>query len=92
MRNLQTFIEEENLWRKMRKQPAMTLPLGQDEINDIAESIDCRMSPENLHCDGEISISQAQSKATYLYRVFDELKAHARSQGLEITVKTYEVR
>jgi len=91
MKHLKQFIEDENRWNELSKKPIMTLPLNQDEINSIADSIDCRMSPENLHCDGEISGAEANRKATYLHRTFAELKAHASSQGLAITVKTYEI-
>lgn len=91
MKHLQDFIDNENRWRKMTKKASMTLPLSQKNINDIAESIDCRMSPENLHCDGEISGAEANRKYNYLHKVYAELKAHAEKQGLAITVDTYEI-
>lgn len=37
----------------------------QDLLNKI-ESIDCQLSPENLHCDGEISRAQARLKEARL--------------------------
>lgn len=91
MTHLKKYINENiNFFRVYDHKPAMTLPLSQADVNEIAEDIDCRLSPENLHCDGEISFSQAQSKANSLYRVFAELKAHAKSQGLTMP-KTYEI-
>ena len=91
MKHLLHHIEKMNNWRSYEGKPFMFLPLSQEDINEIAEDIDCAMSPENLHCDGEISVSQANSKAVLLQRAFAELKAHASSQGLEITTRVYEI-
>jgi hypothetical protein len=91
MVHLIDFVDDNNRFRRACKKPAMTFPLGQDDINEIAEDIDCRLSPENLHCDGEISGAEADSKYVYLHRVFDDLKAHAKENGLDITVKVWEV-
>jgi hypothetical protein len=41
-------------------------------LNDLAR-IECQLSPENLHCDGEISRSAAQRKARALTRAQGEL-------------------
>ena len=47
-------------------------------------NLSCALSPENLHCDGEISAAQARAK----YRA---LTAAARElQQLDPTVKFYE--
>jgi hypothetical protein len=91
MTQLVDFVDQMNYWRTFEKKPAMAFPLSQDDINEVAEQIDYKMSPENLHCDGEISNAEANSKANNLYKVFDQLKAHASSQGLKITVKVYEI-
>lgn len=88
---LNSFIFEMNGWREFEKKPMIKFPLNQEEINDIADTVDCRLSPENLHCDGEISNSEANSKWNYLQKVFADLKVHAKAQGLGITVKTYEI-
>ena len=90
-RNLLAYIEQKNAFRGMCGAEQINLPLTQDQINEIADDIDCDMSPENLCCDGEISSSQAGLKAGKLCRAFSELKQHAKDQGLSITVKTYEV-
>jgi len=91
MKNLIKYIEDINRWRKFGSKPAISMPLDQDEINEIAGQIDCQMSPENLHCDGEISVAEANRKFRYLNKVFKELEEHARSQGSGITVETYEI-
>ena len=43
------------------------------EVDILVESIDCSLSPENLHCDGEISREQAQSKFRKLVGALKEL-------------------
>ena len=50
----------------------------------IAEMIDCQLSPENLHCDGEISNTEAMRKLRRLNAVAKELLA------LDPTVTFYE--
>jgi hypothetical protein len=34
----------------------------------------CRLSPENLHCDGEISMAQARRKASALRKQWKDLE------------------
>jgi hypothetical protein len=40
------------------------------------------LSPENLHCDGEISATQAQNKYDYYGRVIKELDRYCANQSL----------
>ena len=89
--SLKNYLEGKNLFSKAMGWPLYTLPLDQTGINHIAESIDCDLSPENLHCDGEISNAEANRKYNKLCRAFAELKSHAKKQGLGITVKVYEI-
>ena len=56
-------IEHMNFMSTMFKKPL----IDPDTITDadaqrIFQDIDCGLSPENLHCDGEISRSAAQAK------------------------------
>lgn len=39
----------------------------------IAQTLDSELSPENLHCDGEISQAQAQRKYRTLSKVAEQL-------------------
>lgn len=81
MKNLKAYVERKNAWSKLfGSQP---LVIGRDN-QKIADSLDCDLSPENLHCDGEISAAQARAK----YRA---LTAAARElQQLDPSVKFYE--
>ena len=38
----------------------------QDEIIKELREVECGLSPENLHCDGEISVAQANRKRIIL--------------------------
>jgi hypothetical protein len=46
------------------------------------------MSPENLHCDGEISVAAARKKARELLSAVDTLQ----SMGFAIPNDCYEIR
>jgi|GEM_PF-2406727 len=92
MNYLREYVKNDiNRFRVYTKKPAMTFPLSQEDIDGIAQGIDNQLSPENLCCDGELSRSAVNRKYTYLNRVFAELKAHAKGQGLGITVETWEI-
>lgn len=82
MQNLKTFIEQQNRWNAIFGKPAMNFQgLTQNEIKDLARSIDSQLSPENLHCDGEISASQARSKYRSLMAVVKDLEAYCAKYG-----------
>ena len=91
MKNLQLIIDHKNFMSTFTKEEKTVLPLNQKQINDFAETIDCQMSPENLCCDGEASRTHIRTKARHFNGAFAELKKHAKSQGLSITVKTWEI-
>lgn len=75
MNYLSDFIKDQNRLREIFKEPKLFIStLSQDNIEELARSIDCKLSPENLHCDGEISRSEAQEKYNYLSRVVMDLE------------------
>jgi hypothetical protein len=45
----------------------------QEEIIKDLRDVECRLSPENLHCDGEISRAQANQKCIKLEKQQREL-------------------
>ena len=90
MRNLKTFIEDNNRWIALFGEADMTFPLTQQDVNDLAKTIDAKLSPENLHCDGEISAAQAQAKYRRLMNVASELQAYTQSNNLTMP-NMYEV-
>ena len=57
-----------------------------EEIKNAFISLACALSPENLHCDGEISRSQAQRKYNALMKKWRALEKKIGRQ-----VDEYEV-
>lgn len=65
--NLNRYIAQKNIWRRVFKQteidPANITP---KQARELLDSIEGDLSPENLHCDGEISAAEARRKARWL--------------------------
>ena len=82
MQTLKQFIEDNNRWIAIFGKQGMTFPLTESDVADLARTIDSQLSPENLHCDGEISHAQAARKYQFLTTVAEELKWYARANNL----------
>ena len=82
MKNLEAYVEQKNKWNAIFGHSAMSFPLAQADANDLMNAIASELSPENLHCDGEISRTQAQNKYNYYGRVIKELDRYCAGQGL----------
>jgi hypothetical protein len=63
MANLTTWMIDQNSLRKLFGQELLVLPRDKAYV---IETLECALSPENLHCDGEISRAEAQRKYQYL--------------------------
>ena len=84
-KNLIEVIERENMIRSYRNLPPMSIKtLTQEDSDILVRSIDCSLSPENLHCDGEISRAQAQIKFNKLTSALIEVR------NLGFFVRSYE--
>lgn len=81
---IEKYVDQKNAWRKIFGEQPLSLASAKD-AQRIAEMLDADLSPENLHCDGEISAAQARTKYNFLTRAASELKA------LYPQVKMYEV-
>ena len=75
MKNLTTYVND---W--MAPSPICGLErltdvnnINQQIADRIFDSLDCDLSPENLYCDGEISVAAARRKAKLFYGAGDEL-------------------
>ena len=82
--SLEAFIERENQFAKIFGQAQLKISSARDR-QTIAELIDSRLSPENLHCDGEISASEARRKYQFLAQAAQQLMA------IDPTVRIYEL-
>ena len=83
MQALKKYVEEKNQWNSIFGMRALDLTDDQDR-QQIAQHIDSELSPENLHCDGEISPAAAQHKLRRLNQVSAQLIK------LDPSVKIYE--
>ena len=71
MRRLMDFVEEHNEYYGIFN-GMLDLKNAKDR-QEIADLIDCALSPENLHCDGEISNREAMQKLRRLNMCAKEL-------------------
>jgi len=90
MRNLQKFIDDNNRWIAFFNTAPMTFPLSQVQVNDLARTLDSKLSPENLHCDGEISVAEADRKYRFYAQVYRELEQYCLNNWLNTPV-VYEL-
>lgn len=83
MKALQNFVTKLNTWNGMFGYAPLDLSKAKDR-QAIADELDMRLSPENLSCDGELSISQVRAR----YKEFTTVAAQL--QKLDPTVKFSE--
>ncbi len=75
MKALQEFIDRSNSMNQLFGGTIYDINnLSQYDVDAIAAELDCKASPENLWCDGEISRTRAMAKLKYLQRVIKDLK------------------
>ena len=87
-RQLAEIIDWQNIWRRAKDEPVMDIDnLTEEDANYLFEHIDCGLSPENLHCDGEISIAQARQK----YRDYMGAVAELKRKGFKVPSTCYEI-
>ena len=84
MKNLTAYVEQQNGWNAIFGKAPVKMPLSQAAVTDLAKSIDGALSPENLHCDGEISARQAQAKYNNYMRVLKDLRAYADKNAMTL--------
>ena len=83
MKALQAYIDQKNKWNAIfnGRQYEITTAAGRQQV---ADSLDADLSPENLTCDGELPRSQVQARYRQLSTAAREL------QKLDASVKFYE--
>lgn len=83
MKALNAYIDQKNKWNKLfkGKQYEISTAKGRQEV---ADSLNADLSPENLTCDGELPRSQVQTRYRALSSAAREL------QKLDPSVKFYE--
>ena len=83
MKNLEAYVEQKNQWNAIFGQSAMNFPLAQTDANDLMNSIASELSPENLHCDGEASITHVRAKKRELDSVVKSLERYCLDNWLD---------
>ena len=85
---LQKIIDRQNMFAGFQNKPEMHIDhLTLEDANGLYETIDCGLSPENLHCDGEISRSQAMAK----YRSYMQAVKELKNRGFGVPKECWEI-
>jgi len=85
---LQAIIDTQNFHGKFRNEPEINIDtITTKQAGDLYENIDCGLSPENLHCDGEITRTQAQRKYNQYMQAVKELI----KRGFAVPEDSYEI-
>lgn len=71
--DLERYVESLNFWKELQNKPLITFPLSRKNVAYISYHLEGDLSPENLHCDGEITSAEANRKYRYYMRVIDQL-------------------
>ena len=80
--DLQNYVERMNSWNAIFGTEAVTFPLTAEGAQLIGSKLDSELSPENLHCDGEISAREAMQKYNFLTTVLDELNIYCDANAI----------
>jgi|TARA_B100001094_G_scaffold22124_1_gene18733 hypothetical protein len=89
MKNLEAYIEQKNAWNKIFSIKAINFPLSQANANELMNMIGSELSPENLHCDGEASLTHVRAKAKQLNLVSKQLEQYCLDNWLDTPVLEY---
>ena len=79
---LQNYVERMNSWSSIFDQGDIEFPLTAESAQKIGSNLDGELSPENLHCDGEISSAEAMRKYNFLTTVLDELNIYCDANNI----------
>jgi hypothetical protein len=73
-KNLEQYLRRKNLFRSAKGEPEMKVDaLTPKDFDELWDDLECDLSPENLHCDGEISNAEAMKKQKFLQAVNKEI-------------------
>jgi hypothetical protein len=73
MNNLQRYLDQRFNWHRKDEDKIAVNDLDANQAQKIFDSIDCDLSPENLHCDGEISNAEANRKYKHFIKAGRDL-------------------
>lgn len=88
-KRFQKYIDEKNMWARITKQSLIVFPLTQENVDHLVDRLGSDLSPENLHCDGEISVSAARARGRKLMGVFKDINTYSDKNGLNVPELIY---
>jgi hypothetical protein len=80
---LTDYVAKMNSWNALFNTAPVQFPLTAETAQKIGNKLDGELSPENLHCDGEISHAEAMRKYNFLTAVLDELNIYCDANSIE---------
>lgn len=89
MKNLVAYVQTKNRWNALFNRAPWDLSNPKD-FQDIFQSLDCDLSPENLTCDGELRGQALQTKTAHLKGAMAELRALAERNGVFLKEYGYD--
>jgi hypothetical protein len=85
MKNLAQYIEQKNAWASIFNNPTYDVNnLSESDCQNLFNSLDNNLSPENLTCDGERSGAQVKQYARFYNAAAKELVTIIRANGYTI--------
>lgn len=75
---LAQYVDQHNSWQKIFDKAHVDIDINNMsklQADDLIRKLDSEMSPENLHCDGELTHSQVQTKYDHLMGVWQDLRS-----------------
>jgi hypothetical protein len=79
---LTDYVNKMNSWNAIFGTGPVEFPLTAESAQKIGNKLDSELSPENLHCDGEISHAEAMRKYNFLTLVLDELNIYCDANSI----------
>ena len=80
---LEQYVDSKNRWNAIFSIESIRFPLSQANADELMNMVASELSPENLHCDGEASISHVRAKHKQLTTVQRELEQYCLSNWLD---------
>ena len=71
---IEQYVDQKNQWAGLFGGKRLSL-LNKADRQQIADSLDADLSPENLTCDGELPRAEVQKRYNFLTRAAKELKS-----------------
>ena len=86
---LEQYVDSKNRWNAIFSIESINFPLSQANANELMNMVASELSPENLHCDGEASISHVRAKVSQLNTVTKQLEQYCLDNWLDTPVLEY---